>query len=48
VQTAEELTTMIQSGTFGSPDAAAAFFATQQGAVDRMMDAIKLATQHPE
>ena len=48
VQTGTDLTALIKSGNVGSPDAAKAFFATQQGAIDRTIEAIKLQTQPPE
>lgn len=48
VTTGTELTALINTGDYGSPAAAKAFFATQKGAIDRTMAAIKLETQPPE
>ena len=44
VQTPQALTDLIASGNWGSGDAARAFFATQQGSVDRTMAAIRQMT----
>lgn len=44
VATPEALTGLIGSGAFGSADAARAFFATQSGAVDRTLAAIRKMT----
>jgi len=48
VQTGEALKDLIQSGTYGSTDNAKAFFATQQGSIDRTMAAITFAMQPRE
>lgn len=48
VATASDLITLINNKNFGSPEAAKAFFATQKGAIDRTMAAIRFETQPPE